>query len=242
MPPTPPIDRIVRRKLSDEVFDRLRQMILTGEIAPGHSMPSERALMDRFGVGRPAVREALQTMHTMGLITVSHGERTRVNPLNPTMAMQQADAVAQLLLSAVPENVEHLKSARLLFEVGMVREAAKRRTADDIKRLRGLAAAQQAELGNPSAFVAADIALHSAIADIAGNPIISAVSDAMLCWLFRYHTAQLIRSGQEDVTLQEHTRIIDAIAAGDGDTAAHVMRVHLERSAAQIQHRDQVIR
>lgn len=236
MPDDTSQDRIVRRKLSDEVFDRLRQMILSGEITPGDPMPSERALMDRFGVGRPAVREALQTMHTMGLITVSHGQSSRVNPLNASLAMQQADAVAQLLLSAVPENLDHLKSARLLFEVGMVRQAAERRTDADIARLRGLHAAQKAQLGDPSAFVAADIALHRAIAGIAGNPIISAVSDAMLHWLFRYHTAHLIRSGQEDVTLTEHAQIIDAIDAGDGDAAARLMRVHLERSADQIRH------
>lgn len=238
MPTDMPPDRIVRRKLSDEVFDRLRQMILSGELTAGEPMPSERALMDRFGVGRPAVREALQTMHTMGLITVSHGQSSRVNPLNPTLAMTQADAVAQLLLSAVPENLDHLKSARLLFEVGMVRQAALHRTEDDLTRLRDLLAAQRGQLGDPKAFIAADIAFHGAIAGTAGNPIISAVSDAMLRWLFRYHTAQLIRSGQEDVTLAEHAQIISAIADRDDGAAAGLMQVHLERSADHIRHAD----
>ena len=51
-------DLIVRRKLSDEVFDRLKAMITGGELTPGDAMPSERDLMERFGVGRPAIREA----------------------------------------------------------------------------------------------------------------------------------------------------------------------------------------
>ena len=62
-------DRIIRRKLSDQVLDRLRDMILSGEVKPGDPLPSERSLMERFGVGRPAVREALQALHQNGLIT-----------------------------------------------------------------------------------------------------------------------------------------------------------------------------
>lgn len=235
---TPPKDRIVRRKLSDEVFDRLRRMILSGELVAGDPVPSERALMERFGVGRPAVREALQAMHTMGLITVSHGERSRVNDLNPTLAFQQVDSVAKFLLSLAPENLEHLRNARTLFEVGMVRQAANSRTDGDIATLRDLLVAQRDKSGDAAAFIAADIAFHRAITAIAGNPIISAVSDAMLKWLFHYHTALLHRSGQEDITLTEHAQIIDAIAAGDSDAAAHIMTVHLERSAARYLHHD----
>src|SRR5437879_4500883 len=44
-------DPIVRRKLSDEVFDRLKVMITSGDLQPGDAMPSERDLMERFGVG-----------------------------------------------------------------------------------------------------------------------------------------------------------------------------------------------
>ncbi len=78
-------DKIVRRKLSDQVFDRLREMIVRGELGPGDPMPSERELMQRFGVGRPAVREAMQTMHTQGLISISQGERSRVSELRPIL-------------------------------------------------------------------------------------------------------------------------------------------------------------
>ncbi|MEN8831387.1 GntR family transcriptional regulator, partial [Pacificibacter sp.] len=72
---------IVRQKLSDQVFDRLWDMIQTGELSAGDFMPSERVLMEKFGVGRPAVREALQMMANKGLISISHGERSKVNKL-----------------------------------------------------------------------------------------------------------------------------------------------------------------
>ena len=72
---------IVRRKLSDEVFDRLKAMIVSGERGPGETLPSERELMARFGVGRPAIREAMQALANLGLVTIHHGERARVQEL-----------------------------------------------------------------------------------------------------------------------------------------------------------------
>ena len=61
---------IVRRKLSDEVFARLKRMIESGELQPGDEMPSERTLMERFQVGRPAIREAMQALANMGLVEI----------------------------------------------------------------------------------------------------------------------------------------------------------------------------
>ena len=63
--------RIVRRKLADEVRERLLAMIRTGELRPGDRLPSERDLMERFAVGRPAVREALQSLGSAGLIEIN---------------------------------------------------------------------------------------------------------------------------------------------------------------------------
>jgi DNA-binding FadR family transcriptional regulator len=49
------------------VFDRLKSLITSGELKPGDVMPSERDLLERFGVGRPAIREAMQQLSNMGL-------------------------------------------------------------------------------------------------------------------------------------------------------------------------------
>lgn len=71
-------DRIVRRKLSDEVLERLLRLISEGNLKAGDPMPSERELMARFGVGRPAIREAMQALSNIGLVSISHGERAKV--------------------------------------------------------------------------------------------------------------------------------------------------------------------
>lgn len=223
-------EKIVRRKLSDLVLERLLEMIRSQEIAPGELMPSERDLMERFGVGRPAVREALQSLDTMGLINISHGERARVTPLSAETAIRQIDGVAQLLISSSPDNLEHLKSARRFFEIGMARIAAGRVKPADIGELRGLVEAQRSALGDSQAFIAADIAFHRKIATLSGNPIFVAVSEAMLGWLFQYHAEMLLWSGAEEKTLEEHAIIVDRLAESDADGAAAAMGAHLDRS------------
>jgi DNA-binding FadR family transcriptional regulator len=223
-------DKILRLKLSEQVLERLHDMIRSHELKPGDVMPSERALMDRFGVGRPAVREALQSLHNSGLITISHGERSRVNEISASTVMHQTDELARLLISAAPGNLDHLKHARQMFELGMVRVAVEEATDADIDELRDLIERQRAQLGNANAFIAADMAFHRKLASLCDNPIILSVSDAMLGWLFEYHVGLLHRSGSEEVTLSEHAKIVDHIEARDSASAIEEMRRHLERS------------
>lgn len=226
-------ERILRRKLSDEVMERLRRMIACGELAPGDAMPSERDLMARFGVGRPAVREALQSLRQMGLITIVHGERSRVNALSAGSVLKQADEVARLFLAASAENLEHLKQARRMFEVGMIELGAPGATDADASELRAILDRQRAALNaDLGAFVRADMAFHGRIARLSGNPLFGAVSDAMLGWLFRHHAELLHWSGRETVTLAEHAAILDRIVARDAEGAAAAMRAHLDRSNA----------
>ncbi|GAA4228807.1 DNA-binding FadR family transcriptional regulator [Sagittula marina] len=223
-------EKIVRRKLSEQVLERLHEMIRTHELKPGDYMPSERALMERFGVGRPAVREAMQSLHNSGLITISHGERSRVNELTAGSVLTQSDELARLLLDSAPANLDHLKHARQMFELGMVRVAAETATEADVADLRALIERQRNMLGDATAFIATDMAFHRKLAELANNPIILSVSDAMLGWLFEYHVSLLHRSGSEDVTLAEHAKIVDHIESHDVAGATEEMRRHLERS------------
>ncbi len=233
-----PIEQIVRRKLSDEVFDRLERMITSGELRPGDEMPSERVLMERFGVGRPAIREAMQSLANMGLVNISHGERAKVLQLTARSIFRQVDLTAKIMLAQSADSLDHLKSSRIFFERGMAREAAVKATPVDITDLRDIIEEQRRSLGNAEDFIAADMQFHTRIAQISGNPIFVAVSEAMLAWLKAYHTDMLIWTGKEKFTLVEHEQILDCLAANDANGAEAAILKHLERSSALYTNRD----
>ena len=224
-----PADPIPRRKLYQEVMDRLLDMIREGGLAPGDQLPSERELMERYGVGRPAVREALQNMAQLGLVSIAHGERARVAQPSFATLFQSIALTTSGILRGSPESLRELKEARLLFEVQMVRLAAERATPADVARLRQRLDDHRAlvDLGR---FLHHDMLFHREIAAITGNAIFPGLSEALMGWLAEFHI-QLVRApGSEDLTLTEHGQILAAVAAGNADAAERAMRDHILRA------------
>lgn len=221
---------IIRRKLADEVRDRLLTMIRGGELQPGDQLPSERSLMEQFGVGRPAVREALQSLGTAGLIEINHGERARIAIPDTASMFHRIGQTMLHLLQTSPQTLEDLKVARLLFEVGMAKLAATNATSEDIQSLEMLVQRQQAAIEDSAGFVTADMAFHTAIASISRNSVCKMLSEAMLDWLFHFRRDLLRIPGSEIITMAEHRRIVGAIAARDAEEAEKAMTDHLTRS------------
>lgn len=224
------LDPIRRRKLSHDVYDRLLARITGGEIAVGEYLPSERELMQSFQVGRPAIREAMQTLHRMGMITISHGERARVLAPDARSMLGQITETARHILSTSPQSLADLKDARIFFEVGMARQAAARATPAHLDLLEARLAEQEAAGQDFAGFLHADIAFHLEISRIAGNRIFEAVSEATLGWLEQYHVGLLRKLGREAQTLSEHQLILDRIGAHDVDGSAAAMLAHLTRA------------
>lgn len=223
--------KISRRKLSDEVFDRLLKEIESGGYPPNTQIPSERELMAAYGVGRPAIREAMQRLEKLGLIVITHGERARVS--QPTVAdvIGQIEHSARHILATQPQSLSQLQDARIFFEIGIVRDAARLAGSADIERLEAALARQASFLNRDSGrFVLADMEFHTAIAAITRNAVLEAVSRAMLHWLSMFHVSLLLWKGHETLTLEEHRMILDAIIAHDEARAAEAMRIHLLRS------------
>lgn len=193
-------------------------------------MPSERELMAALQVGRPAVREALQRLERMGMISISHGERARVAVLTPDVLLEQIGNSVRHLLGTSPQSVAHLKEARLMFESAMVRLAVAKASDDDLQMLRrAFSRMRNAKHADPE-FVAADLAFHETIASISGNPLFGALSKALLVWLSSVSFEDVSVSGGENLAVAEHEQILKCIEARDEAGAVKAMANHLERT------------
>jgi DNA-binding FadR family transcriptional regulator len=224
------VNPIQRRKLYQDVVERLMLRIQSGEIRPGDHLPPERELMDVYGVGRPAVREALQALERSGIVEISHGERAKVVvPTARDLILQIASGTRHLLQSQ-PDMLDHLKEARLFLEIGTARMAAQKAGPEDIEALRTRIEEQRAALTQMERFLACDMAFHREIARVSGNPIFPAVIEAVFQWAGDYYQPLVRAPGAEHLTLQEHTRLVDAIAAHDPDAAEAAVRAHVTRS------------
>lgn len=229
----------LRLTVSGQIQTQLREAIARGDYAGGKPLPSERELVGLFGASRVAVREALVALQAEGVIERSHGRAARVlPPAVPSMQRMAAlgespAASAQvILLPDLPSeaNVRDVKQARMFLEVEMVRLAASSVDAAGSETLRAALQANRDAISNSTAFLATDMALHSAIAAISGNALFVAMSREMLAWLSRLRTDVVHLEGSDMLSHREHARIVDLIVARDADGAARAMVEHLSRS------------
>jgi DNA-binding FadR family transcriptional regulator len=219
-----------RQKLSDEVRRQLLDLINSGSLGLGESLPSERALMEQLGVGRPAIREAMQSLETIGLIEIRHGGRARVAEPSIGRMVDQVGETMKHLLAHSPASLENLKEARATVEREMARVAARRRSAADLRRLEEILGEQSLAIAEPVRFRALDGRFHREIAAIGGNPIFTALIDAVFRWLSDFHADLVSVPGLEQLTLAEHREILAALASGDPEAAGAAMGDHLMRA------------
>lgn len=217
---------IKRRKISDEVADRLEEMIREQGLKVGDTLPAERDIMDAYNVGRSAVREALFSLTRRGLVEVRNGERARVARPDVGVLIDEMAGAARRML-AEDDGIRQFQDARRLFEVGVAARAAERATDTDIESLAAALEANRRAIGDQKAFEQTDFLFHRQIAVIAHNPIFLAVTEALVTWLLEQRKAGSA-PGMAEVAFEAHRDIYDAIAARDPLAASAAMDRHLQ--------------
>ncbi len=206
-----------------EIAQQFEQSILSGELAPGDLLPSEREISAQMGVSRSAVREALGRLASLGLVRSVHGSGTRVE--EPTG--KQVTIGYRRLLRRADFPLEDLAAVRLVLEPAIASLAARKRTDEHLKRLEET----QKELGNPTqsleAHVKSDLEFHATLADATGNAAFHLVLAPIQELLIESRRRTLGRYGAK-LAHWHHAAILAAVAARDPDAAAATMRFHIE--------------
>jgi DNA-binding FadR family transcriptional regulator len=232
-PPVPlpvrgaPIQRV--RKAYEQVYDQLRELILSGELPRGARLPNEAALAGQFGVSRGTVREALRVLAAQNLVRTAKGAGGGSFVTLPTVdhISDFMRANVELLSESEDVTLEEFLEARQLLEPHAARLAAERRSAEDIARMRDTIVDHPLELDVQERFVY-NKEFHSAVLGACGNTLLCIAAQPIFSVLqTRFSRSMLERSFPVQVN-DDHRDILEAIEAGDADLAAQRMQSHLE--------------
>lgn len=216
-----------RDRLSDQIAKDIEARVLSGELAIGDRLPSERDLMAHYGVGRPAVREALLWLSKTGILSVSNGDRSRVTEPDPRELLQLLSGAAKMLVSRA-SGIRQFQKTRAFVEVAIVREAVRQATEQDIADLAALLAENEASAENIPEFSRTDDAFHHRIASIAQDPLLDALYHVVLELLEEQRRMSLSHPEALTKAMDAHRRIFEAIRDRDADRAEAAMRAHLD--------------
>ena len=213
-------------RVYENVVKSIADAINSGELPPGARLSSERDLVTRYGVSRMSVREALLTLQAMGLVEIHDRARAQVRQFDSQTLLDPLTGAARALL-ARPGGVSDFQEARIMFEGGLVRYAARHASPKEIARLGDALLANRRAIGEVEQFVVTDMAFHAVIAEIPRNGIFMALNAALSDWLANQRRVGLRAKGSARQAYRHHEQIFEAIVAHSPEAAEAAMTDHL---------------
>ena len=223
---------IARQKTYELVAERLLALISSHRLQPGDMVPSERELVQSYGVGRSSIREALRMLESKGVIksgpngnfTVAEFANTLNHSLDFLLSVDEADHV-------------ELFEVRRILEGEAAALAASRRLENEVLKMAAEVEAMEAGLGSGDAFIMADLRFHLIVAEASRNRLIAHLMDAIRNLLQRSLVSSYHIPGSPEGAVEMHRLIIEAIAARRPEEARQRMQEHVSRVERDTIHR-----
>ncbi|MEM8626492.1 MAG: GntR family transcriptional regulator [Pseudomonadota bacterium] len=208
--------RIDRRPLRVHLEERLRALIIEGDLAPGEKI-SEKALCDRFAVSRTPLREALRTMAEEGLVDLKPNRGATVTPLTI------GDLAEQFPILSALEALACETACRKLAPEGLAKLATLQEEMD--------ACHAQHDL---KGYFVVNQAIHAALVDAADNATLAQMIERVSLRVARMRYQANLASDRWAEAVSEHRQILAALQARDSQAAHSLMRKHIDNKAAAL--------
>jgi GntR family transcriptional repressor for pyruvate dehydrogenase complex len=217
---------------------KTHQLVLTwieaelseGRLAVGGRLPAERSLAEQLQVSRTSVREAIRILEAMGVVRAGVGSGPEAGTVvisDPTAALGSA---LRLHVATQHLPVADIVETRVLLESWAVAHAG-----PDSPELAGAArllAEMDADALDVDTFLALDVRFHLALADAAGNAVVSAMMGSLRESITGYASRLTGNLPDWDATAarlrREHHDILAAVRNDDGERAARLVAAHIE--------------
>lgn len=222
-------EKALRNKTKKDILtEKLVDMIQTGLLRNGDVLPSERELAQLFEVSRETVRGALSQLAAYGLISVSHGSKTRI---------RASDEVLARFRSTQPEgsdgemnrfDVDSVFESRIVVEAAIARRAAINIDAEGIEKLERFLEAQSKLFDSPVHFQLSDQNFHKLISEYANNEILLRYAEELYSYGLDIRRQVMMEPDAIKCSYHEHSHIVEALKRGDPDAAERAMLTHLD--------------
>jgi DNA-binding FadR family transcriptional regulator len=220
-----------REKLADAVAKELSERIRAGEWGVGTRLPSEPELASEVGVARGTVREAVRALTHSGMLEIRRGHGTYVVDRSETGST----------LRRRVEGSEQLEAFELRrgLEVELARLAALRRTKPELAAIEAALKdrTEAEEKGDEDTFVAADLALHMAVAKASQNHLLAELYEGLADLIAESVVGVLDDPEVARAPTPWHEELVAAIAARDPEAAVAATVGHLDGTMAALRRR-----
>jgi GntR family transcriptional repressor for pyruvate dehydrogenase complex len=223
LPAKAEFEAVPRTKLYQKVAKQVQDFILDGSLRAGDRLPSERKLAERLQVSRGSLREAILTLESLGLVEPRQGDGTVVRELSAAPLVNSLSAMLLQKKAVVSELLEF----RLMIEPTLAARAAANATQEEIAHLEDILALQKAKVERGEMAIEEDSKFHYAIAQAARNSVVLKVLDVFMDYLRESRERSLQVEGRLQKSLNDHRRILNAIAQTNPVAAEKAMRRHI---------------
>lgn len=221
-----------RASISEQVSNRILAMIKSGNLKSGDKLPTEQQMCLAFGISRPPLREALKALTLIGILESRQGGRYTVTDLSPSRLVTPFN----ILLSVADHDLQVQFEARAVIELELVRFCAERANDEQRARILSLAKDGHAFYENSVGFRLLDAEFHQAINEGANNTVLSTISEGLYNVAIDARRLASTTPGVIEISVDQHCRVAEAIAASEADKAVQTYREHLEHVLATTIH------
>lgn len=220
----PGIVPVKRVNVGEQVYEQLKQLLIQGKWKPGDKLPSENELARMFGVSRMTLRQALKKLSALGLLETKSGEGTFVKSPEIGNIM---DGLIPVMYMASKTEREVLEFREILESEG-VRLATQRASGKELDELERIIErmVDAASRDQKQEFADADLEFHFQCGKITQNPLIIRTNE-ILRDVLQTAMNDLIESRGFETGIRYHTKILNAMRAGEAGEAMYWMRVHI---------------
>lgn len=216
------------KRISDQVFEQLRDLIFRGYLKAGEQLMTERELALSLGVSRPTVREAINKLVAMRLLEHRQGQGTFVK----SPGAKSDRNLFAALMDNQEASLQDLLEVRLGLECNAVALAARRATDEDIQELELRLNQMRREIEEGGLGNDADVSFHMAIAYASKNTVQIHIMKSLYDLLFFGIKEYLIHlyedPGNLKQVLEQHGMIVETIKNRDSEAAFDAMKKHID--------------